>query len=153
VRLTRQKKAGSPVTLNMAAMVDIVFQLNIFFILTSSAVTMEKELQTQMPSVNPSATQASEFNPIRLRLSRAGAGGERPPRPGGPGGVLVLCDATPVESFEALVAMLKARRAQADVPVIIEGQETVPYGQMVAALDACYRADLRKVAFSARGAP
>jgi biopolymer transport protein ExbD len=141
VRLTRQKKATTSLTLNMAAMVDVVFQLNIFFLLTSSFVAMEREMPTQLPTVNPAVTQASEFTPIRLRLSRAA------------GGVLVLCDATPVESFDALVAMLKARRAQADVPVIIEGQETVPYAQMVAALDACYRADLRKVAFSARGAP
>ena len=139
MRLTRQKKRNTPVSLNMAAMIDVVFQLNIFFLVTSSALQMEKEMATQMPSVNTAVVKPAEFDPIRLRLSRTADG------------VLVICDGTPVDSFDALAGMLKARRAIADVPVIIEGQETVPFGNMVQALDACYRADLKKVAFSARG--
>jgi|WetSurMetagenome_2_1015567.scaffolds.fasta_scaffold100055_1 biopolymer transport protein ExbD len=139
MRLTRKKHGNTPFGLNMAAMVDVVFQLNIFFLVTSSALQMEKELPTQMPEVDTSVVKPAEFEPIRLRLSRT------------TDGILVACDGTPVESFDVLAGMLKARRAIADVPVIIEGQETVPFGNMISALDACYRADLKKVAFSAAG--
>jgi biopolymer transport protein ExbD len=139
MRLTRKKHGNTSMSLNMAAMIDIVFQLNIFFLVTSSFIQVEKELPTQMPSVNTSAVKPAEFEPIRLHLTRT------------TDGVLVSCDGTPVESFDALAGMLKARRAIADVPVIIDGQEKVPFGNMISALDACYRADLKKVAFSAAG--
>ena len=138
--LTRQRKQPELPTLNMAAMVDIVFLLNVFFLCTASAIQLEKEIPTPMPQVRTAPEAAREFDPVRIRLSRAAEG------------VLVTCDNQPCATFHDLATMLRARRAIADVPVIIQGEGAVPFGKMVAALDTCHRADLRKVAFSAQGA-
>jgi biopolymer transport protein ExbD len=126
-------------TLNMAAMIDVVFQLNLFFLCTASFVKIEKEMQTQLPQVRTVQVR-QEFDPVRIHLGRV------------PGGVRVTCDSQPCDSFDSLTRMLRERRAIADVPVIIDGDQDVPFQSMVAALDACHRADCRKVAFSARGA-
>jgi biopolymer transport protein ExbD len=139
--LTRQSKTLSRPVLNMASMIDVVFLLLIFFMCTSSFQKLENDLPTQLPQVGVGQDrQADDFDPVRIRLTRSGAG------------VLVTCDGLACATFDELAEQLRARRAIADVPVIIEGQGTVAFRHMVRALDACYREDLRRVAFSARGA-
>ncbi len=136
--LTRQKRVPVRPGLNMASMVDIVFLLLIFFMCTSSFVMPEGSLPAQLPR---SGVRADEdmLDPVRIQVNVAGEG------------VLITCDEQACGTDEQLLAMLKERRALADVPVIISGQGAVPFDAMVRALDACYQADLWKVAFSAKG--
>jgi biopolymer transport protein ExbD len=124
----------------MAPMIDIVFLLLVFFMCTSSFNENESQLPAQIPQTSLQARRLIEdFDPIRITLQTAGSGVE------------VQCDGQSCAGFDALFAKLQARRAIADVPVIIEGRKGVPFGPMVAAMDACYRANCRRVAFSARG--
>ena len=126
--------------LNMAPMIDIVFLLLIFFMCTSSFNENEGQLPAQMPQTSLQGRKLIEdFDPVRITLRST------------PGGVEMLCDGQVCSNFDVLYAKLQARRAIADVPVIIEGRKGVPFGSMVAAMDTCYRADFRRVAFSARG--
>jgi biopolymer transport protein ExbD len=135
--LTRQKRVPPLPALNMTPMIDVVFQLLIFFMCTSGVKMIEQNLRATLPQLSATPSAAQEFEPVRIRVSRAR------------GGVLILCDGQECLTFAALVAGLQARRAVADRPVIIEGESTVPLSAMVAAIDACYQADLARVAFSA----
>jgi len=145
VRLTRQHRGSGTLELNMASMIDIVFLLLIFFMCTSSFRKPEREMLTQLPRIGSGTeAEASDYASIRIRLRRVADG------------VLVTLRVTEnredaVGTFDALVERLKQRRAIADVPVVIEGQGDVALGHMVSALDACYQADLRRVAFSTKG--
>jgi biopolymer transport protein ExbD len=124
----------------MAPMIDIVFLLLVFFMCTSSFNENESQLPAQVPQASAQGRRLIEdFDPVRITLRAAGSGVE------------VQCDGQRCAGFDALLAKLQARRAIADVPVIIEGQKGVPFGPMVAAMDTCYRANFRRVAFSARG--
>jgi len=126
--------------LNMAPMIDIVFLLLVFFMCTSSFNENEGQLPAQTPQTSLQARQLIEdFDPVRITLGATG------------GVVEVQCDGQYCAGFDVLFAKLQARRAIADVPVIIEGRKGVPFGPMVAAMDTCYRANFRRVAFSARG--
>ena len=125
--------------IQMTPLIDMVFQLLIFFMCTSSFRQAEKEMPTQLPRVGGGQAWQEDFAPIRIRVTKTGAG------------VRVTCDGRYCPTFKDLLDRLRERRAIADVPVLIDGEETVPFGSMVAALDVCYRADLRRVAFSARG--
>lgn len=126
--------------LNMAPMIDIVFLLLVFFMCTSSFNENEGQLPAQMPQTSLEAHRLIEdFDPVRIALRKTASGVE------------VQCDGQPCASFDVLLAKLAARRAIADTPVIIEGQKGVPFGPMVAAMDTCYRANCRQVAFSIRG--
>jgi biopolymer transport protein ExbD len=125
----------------MAPMIDIVFLLLVFFMCTSSFNENEGQLPAQVPQTSLQAHRLIEdFDPVRITLRTIGTGVE------------VQCDGQRCAGFDALFAKLQARRAIADVPVIIEGRKGVPFGPMVAAMDTCYRANFRRVAFSARGA-
>lgn len=141
--LTRQKQEPAAPQLNMASMVDVVFLLLIFFMCTSSFTQIEDKLPTQLSQAGTGTNQETmELPPIRITLHRSSSGA-----------VLITCENENfLESeFRNLVTKLKEWRAIDDMRVIIEGQGTVPFGSMVRALDACYQADLRRVAFSAKG--
>jgi len=141
MRLTRQKRTTGAPELNMAAMVDVVLLLLIFFMCTSSFQRPEQDLPSRLPQTGGAVTtEPEEFEPVRIRLSVTGEAS-----------VLIECDRIACATLDALEQHLTARRAVADVRVIISGEGDVPFGDMVGALDACYRADLRRVAFSAQG--
>jgi biopolymer transport protein ExbD len=138
--LTRQKQESASPQLNMAAMVDVVFLLLIFFMCASSISQVENSLSSQVSHLGPGEGQESQdYLPIHIELQRV------------PNGVLVTLEEEPFADFDSLVARLREMRTSEEIPVIIKGQGAVPYGYMVAALDACYRAGFERVAFSAKG--
>lgn len=140
--LSRQKHAPPMPQLNMTPMIDVVFQLLIFFMCTSASHILESDMPAQMPQPGLRNPSQGEFLPIHIRITKT------------EDGVLILCDQQPCDTFDTLVGKLRARRqAVQDVPVIIEGEPTVPFGNMVAALDACYLAEMKQVAFSPKGVP
>lgn len=135
--LTRQSRRSSSPELSIAPMIDIVFLLLIFFMCTTSFKKLERDLPTQMPEIGRGRQQ--DFDSIRILVSKVAKG------------VLVRCNDDPCASYGNLANKLRALRAIADVPVVIEGRDDPPFGDMVRALDACYQAGLRQVAFSAKG--
>ena len=140
MQLTRQRHTSKRAVLNMAAMIDVVFLLLIFFMCTSSFVRPERNLRSRLPQAGaPGAADAEPLDPVRIRLSRS------------PAGVVVTCDDQACATTDRLVGMLRARRALGDPSVIIQGAAAVPFGRMVTALDACHRAGLYRVAFSPKG--
>ena len=140
MQLTQQKTRVVRPQLNMAAMIDVVFLLLTFFMCTSSFSTPEDQLRTHLPKIGSvKGTAAEDFEPIRILLHSVD------------GGVLVQCDGQPCATFMVLAEKLRARREVADIPVIVQGQGTVPFGYMVAAVDACHSSGLRRVAFLADG--
>jgi len=140
--LTRQKQNPAHPQLNMASMVDVVFLLLIFFMCTSSFTQIEDKLPTQLSRIAPGTSQSTDLPPVRISLQRSASGA-----------VLISCEnAVFSESqYPDLVKKLEQLRAIDDIRVIIEGQGSIPFGLMVKALDACYLADLSRVAFSAKG--
>ena len=139
--LTRRKHQQTRPQLNMAAMVDIVFLLLIFFMCTSSISQLESSLSGQVSHLGPGSGRESEdILPFIVRLERVS------------GGVLVSLEDRPCATFEDLFDRLRDAYARGgDNPVLIKGQGVVPFGYMVAALDACRRAGFQAVAFSAKG--
>jgi len=138
--LTRQIKKNSRPVLHLAAMIDVVFLLLIFFMCTMSFHAPEKNLPAQMPALaQPVALE--EFPPTRVWIRQTHQGH------------LLTCDDQPCGDFTALHAMLSARRRIADVPVVIGSDQDIPFGLLVNALDTCYDVGLTRVAFSARAQP
>ncbi len=140
--LTRQQQNPANPQLNMASMVDVVFLLLIFFMCTSSFTQVEDNLPTQLSGIAPGTSQSTDLPPIRISLQRSASGS-----------VLITCENEVFNEsqYMDLVKKLEQLRAIDNVRVIIEGQGSIPFGLMVQALDACYLADLTRVAFSAKG--
>lgn len=139
MRLTRQKSVPAIPQLNMASMVDVVFLLLIFFMCTSSLNQPENDISSQLSRLGKGRGQgAVPERLVRIRLLSL------------TGGVLITCDERGVPDFASLEAELRRRAALDDRPVVIEGQAGVPFRYMVAALDVCHRAGMRRVVFSPR---
>ena len=137
--LTRQKRKPPAPALNMTPMIDIIFQLLVFFMCTAT-FSVENILRSQLPSSSQAAkaeAAGQDFPPTRVRVAALTKG------------VLVCCDGTPCKDFDDLVGKLKARRAILDdkLRVVIEGEGAVRFGDMARALDACREAGLENVAF------
>jgi biopolymer transport protein ExbD len=138
--LTRQKQESAVPQLNMASMIDVVFLLLIFFMCTSSISQLESSLPSQVSRPDTAQNQETQdLLPMHIMVKDVSEG------------VLVILEEEPCATFEDLVEKLRQRHTVEDVPIIITGQGSVPYGYMVATLDACYRAGFHRVAFSAKG--
>ncbi len=139
MKLTRQKYKPVRPSLNMAAMIDVVFLLLVFFMCTTSFTPPESELLAQLPQVETGAGDSDDFDPIRIYLSVNESNAA----------VLIQCDGQGCDDFVQLRDMLVARKAIADVQVIIKGDAGVPFGDMVGVMDVCYGVGFERVAFSA----
>ncbi len=136
MRLTRQKFKPTGTMLNITAMIDVIFLLLIFFMCTTSFKGPESDLTAQVPGVGKNVNP-EEFEPIRISLIGQAENPE------------LICDNRPCDTFEDLKVMLRARRAIADIPVIINGADEISYDMMIKAMDACYETGFTRAAFSA----
>ena len=145
MRLTRQKLPPNPPRLNMAAMIDIVFLLLVFFMCTTSFAPPEDNLTTNIPQVNSDAMVSPDFEPVRIQLMQVpGASTEDVWA-----NVTIICDGQICPTFEDLTVLLRLRREIADVAVIIDAGDNVAYEHMIAVVDVCRAVGLERVAFAA----
>lgn len=135
MKLTHRKKRPLEPALDMAPMIDCVFLLLIFFMSTSAISEMEADLPTRLPTAKARSV-SDDVPPVRIRLRQTADA------------LAIECDGQRCADFDALCDQLRARRAIADLPAIVSGDEDTPWQQMVRAIDTCYRAGLSKVAFS-----
>lgn len=130
----RRTLPESAVDLNMTAMIDIVFQLLIFFIMTLHIVTPEGDFNIRMPLFEPSLGEIDvcPTSPLKLTLSAA---------PDGRLAALRLGDA-PVADFDALRAriLLLVQVAggpnKADLEVELACDDRLHYDHVVQAITA-----------------
>ena len=71
MKIRNSDKTGEKIELQMTPMIDIVFQLLVFFIMTFKIVSMEGDFNIRMPAAAPQAAppEQMEFPPMKLYLS------------------------------------------------------------------------------------
>ena len=143
--LTRQSMKPVRPLLNIAAMIDVVFLLLIFFMCTTSFEAVDKDLSAQIPQLSGDPSEESDFEPIRIELRLSGAATEAVGSE-----VVIFCDGLKCSGFVELAKMLGQRWAIADIPVIISGEDEIDYENLVRVMDICYEIGFGRVAFSAK---
>jgi biopolymer transport protein ExbD len=119
--------------LQLAPMIDIVFLLLIFFLITWSYARFETELDISVPAAEQGATPERQVGEIIVNVNAAGE-------------IFVnSVKQTDAELLEKLNRLVRFRDNQA---VILRGDGAVPYDQIVKVLDICYSAKIRNVAFA-----
>ncbi|MBN1845517.1 MAG: biopolymer transporter ExbD [Sedimentisphaerales bacterium] len=139
MRLMRHIHTLTRPGLNMGAMIDVVFLLLIFFMCTTSFQPTESGLSAQLPQVGGAVREPQDYEPIWIRLA------------GDAETVHIVCDRRACADFDALAEELRLRRAIADIPVVLAGQDRIPFAAIVRAMDLCYEVGFSRVAFAARG--
>ena len=115
---------------NLTPMIDVVFQLLLFFMLATTFQDPERELEVELPHASSGRTAEKPPEELVINVLRDGAvvlGGESldPPR----------------------LARALARAAERDpaTPVTIRGDRAAQHASIVGVLDACGSAGLRNL--------
>lgn len=155
-RQRRGKRAAPVGELNLTSMIDVIFQLLIYFVITASFMLDEGVLTAKLPQGSGSPVAANELPPEKINIRLMGVASDD---------TLVLIErgslAHPVKyaSFSELAADLDQLRIdpeigqaggiyQPDDPVIIEPQGTVRWQHVVNAFNAAVAAQYTNVSFA-----
>jgi len=136
--------------LNLPAMIDVIFLLLIYFIVTASFAADEGVLTTELPAGGEAADPLA-IPPEELRIQL---------RSVDPAGVEIRVLDQPVESFRGLAEQLTALQAGADGdggafspedPVVIEPTGQVRWQHVINAFNAAVKAEYTNINFASAG--
>jgi biopolymer transport protein ExbD len=123
-------------TINLTPMIDIIFQLIIFFMVGSRFTEMDKKVDVKVPTSSQAANLPTAPTRYVVNVQRDGQ---------------LTFNNQPM-SLEGLVTELKAvRRTQADLNVIVRGDADGPLQNVAAVLTACRAAGVADVGIAVRG--
>src|SRR5688572_4985703 len=122
---------GEEIGFNLTPMIDCVFLLNIFYMLTSSFISLEKEMNLDLPESKSGEPQQQETKEIVINVLADGR----------------MKVGDKYFAQDELVDHLKSvALADKETPVTIRGDKSTVLQNAVRAMDACSQADLRHIA-------
>ena len=122
----------------LTPMIDVTFQLLLFFLLTCEFRESEGNIPGSLPAIGPS----SGATPVKITLKPSGVGRSAYYEINGVAGM--------ISSPRELYVRLKRRQAAlgtTDVPVVIHPQPNVPWEFVVEAFNQAVRAKFEKIGF------
>ncbi len=124
---------GGPgdLVLNLTPMIDVVFLLLIFFMLATTFMDPEREIDLDLPEASSSLAQDTQLDEIIINVMRDG--------------VLKLGDHE-VDRDGLLAELRRAARQNPEITVTIRGDRLVTHEVIVSVMDACGQAGLRNLA-------
>ena len=136
MRRTRRSRSLGPVgpILDLAPMVDVVFTLVIFFMVSTTFLTLESGLPVDLPQAQNNVAQTSDLPTVSItgagRIYFAGA---------------EVTEATLVSALEPVLA------ARTDKTVVMRADQTIAYGLPVRIMDLIRQAGAERVAIATGG--
>lgn len=130
IRRTRDDDSAEEIGFNLTPMIDCVFLLNIFFMLTTTFMNFEKEMDLNLPEAKSGRPETNEVEEVIINVLADGR----------------MKVSERVMEMEELVEHLKrVALADKDTPVTIRGDRDTVFQNAVRAMDACGRAELRRI--------
>ncbi len=143
----KKKKPSGDMQTQMTPMIDVTFQLLLFFILTFEFREAEGTIPGTLPAKGSIAQQVSETpppDPITIKVF-----------PSSKNGLPVRYELSgfgmAIESVAQLGALLKERRERigsTEVPIVIFPNQDVPWGFVVEAFNQATKAKFEKIGFA-----
>jgi biopolymer transport protein ExbD len=133
-RLGRTRPFAQGVGLDLTPMVDVVFQLVIFFMVSTTFITLESGLPVDLPQAQTTQAQASDVPTVTITQD----------------GRIFLAGAEVSEGD--LVSALRAALAEAPSrTVVLRADQTIQYGVSVRVMDLIRQAGAERVAIATGG--
>ena len=134
---------------SMTPMIDVIFQLLIFFVCASAGQTQEAHLPTELApgsieSVNPVVVERP-FGEVWLRLHRRDDEIQKAKRT-----VVELNDREYSDERLLRQTLIALAETTPEIPVILDIDGPVPLGDVVRIYDACQSAHFRQVSFATK---
>jgi biopolymer transport protein ExbD len=137
VNLRDEEGAEEP-ALNLTPMIDVVFQLLIFFMVATTFLDPEREMDVELPEAASGDPVEEQLDEIVINVLRDGG--------------LVLSGEA-VEEQQLYTTLARAAERNPDTPVTIRGDRLVHHESIVGVMDACGAAGLYNLAIGTMETP
>ncbi len=129
-----KRPAPRPAEIPLAPMIDIVFLLLIFFIVTYQFSRAELDLKVTVPSSTDSKERESRtFLEIIINVREEGE---------------IYINGEEIDQEALYNKMAAIARVDANQPVRVRGDATTPFQHIVRVMDTCTRAGISRVSFA-----
>ena len=126
----RDSEGSDELTLNMAPMIDIVFLLLIFFMVSTTFVDREKQMSIELPLAQSGETPEREPEEVVINVGRDGR---------------VFLGLAEVPQDALLASLTRTAGENPETPVTIRGHKEALHEHVVAVMDTCRRAGLQNL--------
>ncbi len=117
--------------LNLTPMIDVVFQLLIFFMVATTFLDPEREIGIELPEAASGTIAETETDEIIINVHEDGR---------------VILSGTEVADTDLLATLKSAAQRDPETPVTIRGDRLTNHEHVVRVMDACGRAGLFNLA-------
>jgi biopolymer transport protein ExbD len=135
-RLLQKRGRGAVATTGLTPLVDVVFLLLLFLVLTARFIPEEHRFDLRLPESQPPSVERY-LEPFRLEVRQTA------------GGPISFAGGDAISDRSALVERLAAVPER--IPVVVTGEDAVPYAAVVQAYDACLEAGVKRIVLSVVG--
>ena len=122
--------------LDMTPMIDVVFELIIFFVVTIQQEDIFSKLNANRPAPSSSSSSNESDTTVTIEIGRR--------YDGSPQGV-ILYNKREVKRTELDAALREIAKVKKTTPIIVKCAEDSPHKALVDVLDICYRNELFSV--------
>ena len=131
----RDEEEGQEPEFSMAPMIDVVFQLLIFFMVSSTYASQEKDLGVELPTALTGEVSGGAPDELVINVYKDGH---------------LSFGGRTVSSAELQRALADAAQQDRSTPVTIRGDRLTSHERIVAVMDACGIAGLSNLALGTR---
>jgi biopolymer transport protein ExbD len=119
----------------MAPMIDIIFTLLLFYVVTSAMQQTEKEISVSLPQTEEGALSETGSDEIIVNVSESGE-------------ITMYREVLTLDVLrEKLSQLVDLYRVPGILQVVVRGDKNTAYGRVVEVLDICSQVNISKVSF------
>lgn len=126
----RHDEGEEDFVLNLVPMIDMVFQLLIFYMLATTFIVIEKDLDVDLPEAVAGESEDAVPDELVINLLKDGR---------------MTVSGTELDETGLKAAIDRAAQRNKETPVTIRGDKEVTHGRIVHVMDACGVAGLTRL--------
>ncbi|MEE8242821.1 MAG: biopolymer transporter ExbD [candidate division NC10 bacterium] len=119
--------------INLTSLIDVVFLLLIFFMITSTFIKVERKLDLQLPEAKAAEVEQKERKPIQIEMDKRGR-------------ITLDGQLVTMKALEAKLKEFQGKRKSA----VVRADRRLKHGTVTAVLGLCRDAGIREIAIAVK---